>query len=99
MPFFGKVLSQVPQRLNWEGSHTLSKKEKRNRIMSQRKRRKIKCVESLKFSFSAVTLRKASFILLYFSFLILTFRFVQVNIICSRQEPILLMDNPSFNYE
>ena len=28
--------------INWEGLHTLNKKEKRNRSMSQRKRKEIK---------------------------------------------------------
>ena len=47
--------------INWEGSCTLSKKEKRNQSMSQWKRKQ-KVKKSLKFSFYVVTLKKASFI-------------------------------------
>ena len=50
---------------NWEGLHTLSKKEKKKPInmWAKENANKLKCEQSLKLSFNAVTLKKASFIL------------------------------------
>ena len=60
MSFFLLGLVTGVSKINWESSHTLSKKEKRNRSLSQRKRRqfKLKCEKRLKFSFCAVTFKK-----------------------------------------
>ena len=60
MSFFLLGLVTGVSKINWESSHTLSKKEKRNRSLSQRKRRqfKLKCEKSLKFCFCAVTFKK-----------------------------------------
>ena len=69
MPFFYQVLSQVPQCglvNNWEGSCTLSKKEKKKPINEPENANKLKCEKSIKFSFNTVTLKKASFILSQF---------------------------------
>ena len=78
MPFFYQVLSQVPQCglvnnwegkktfHNWEGLHTLSKKEKKKPINEPENVNKLKCEKSIKFSFNAVILKKASFILSQF---------------------------------
>ena len=66
---FCQVLSQVPQCglvNNWEGSCTLSKKEKKKPINEPENANKLKCEKSIKFSFNAVTLKKASFILSQF---------------------------------
>ena len=52
--------------INWEGSHTPSKKEKKKPINEPENANKLKCEKSLKFSFNAVTLKKASFILSQF---------------------------------
>ena len=50
---------------NWEGLHTPSKKEKKKLInmWAKENANKLKCEQSLKLSFNAVTLKKASFIL------------------------------------
>lgn len=68
MPFFLLGLATGVSKINWENSHTLSKKEKRNRSLSQRKRRQfqLKCENSLKFSFCAVTF-KMPHLFYYFS--------------------------------
>ena len=77
---FCQVLSQVPQCglvnnwkgkktfHNWEGLHTLSKKEKKKPInmWAKENAKKLKCEQSLKLSFNVVTLKKASFILSQF---------------------------------
>ena len=52
--------------INWEGLHTLSKKEKRNQSISQRKRKQIKAWKKLKLSLFDVTFKIASFILSQF---------------------------------
>ena len=64
-------MSQVPQCglvNNWEGLHTLTKKEKKKPInmWAKENANKLKCEKSLKLSFNAVTLKKASFILSQF---------------------------------
>ena len=53
---------------NWEGLHTLSKKEKKKPInmWAKENANKLKCEQSLKLSFNAVTLKKASFVLSQF---------------------------------
>ena len=53
---------------NREGLHTLSKKEKKKpiNIWAKENANKLKCEKSLKISFNAATLKKASFILSQF---------------------------------
>ena len=55
MPFFWLGLVTGASEINWKGSCTLSKKEKRNQSMSQQGKRKQSVKKSLKFSFNAVT--------------------------------------------
>ena len=61
--FFWLGLVTGASEINWKGSCTLSKKEKRKKkSLNEPKKTQTKCEKSLKFSFNAVTLKKASFI-------------------------------------
>ena len=67
MPQCGLVNNWEGKRTfhNWEGLHTLSKKEKKKPInmWAKENANKLKCEQSLKLSFNAVTLKKS---LIYF---------------------------------